>query len=365
MALDAQAVIIDSGSHTCKVGLGLEAAPNAMFRSIVGLIKCCGMPYLYKDHYIGEEALQKCGILILRTPLNQGVITNWDDLEKLWMHAFYTELKVPPEEHPVILTQSLRNSKYNREKTVQVLFETFSVPALYLAVPEVMVLIATGRETGIVLDCGHTGVNCLPVSSLSPLPYALLSSPIAGKSLTEYLTSMITQRWDFFTVKKDDSLVTHMKEQLCYVALDCASELRKALTASYELPDGNALSLCAERCCPEALFQPGLLNDETPGLDELLLQAINRCSCDIRGSLYRNIVVSGGSSLFPGFTERLTKEVESKTSETVSITAPMERKYLPWVGCSVLSGLSSFQSLCVTQADYEEVGPSIIHRKGL
>ncbi|CAB1313432.1 unnamed protein product [Coregonus sp. 'balchen'] len=297
---ETTALVCDNGSGLVKAGFAGDDAPRAVFPSIVGRPRHQGVMVGMgqKDSYVGDEAQSKRGILTLKYPIEHGIITNWDDMEKIWHHTFYNELRVAPEEHPVLLTEAPLNPKANREKMTQ------AVLSLY----------ASGPEREIVRD---------------------------------------------------------IKEKLCYVALDFENEMATAassssLEKSYELPDGQVITIGNERFrCPETLFQPSFIGMESAGIHETTYNGIMKCDIDIRKDLYANNVLSGGTTMYPGIGDRMQKEITALAPSTMKIKmiAPPERKYSVWIGGSILASLSTFQAMWISKDEYEEAGPSIVHRK--
>lgn len=367
-----QALVLDNGTGMCKAGFSGDEAPSCVFPCVIGRPKHLEvMDVNHKDTFVGDEAQIKRGVLDITYPIEHGIVLNWDDMEKIWHHTFYNELRVDPDQHPVLLTEAPMNPKANRERMTQIMFETFNVPAMYISIQAILSLYAAGRTTGCVVDSGDGVTHIVPVYDGYIIPHAIQRVNLAGRDLTEYMSKLLTERGYSFTTSAEMEIVRDIKELMSYVAFDFEAEMAKAkesgeLERSYELPDGNVICIETERFrCPEVLFRPSLIGKECLGMHESTYKTIMTCDIDLRKDMFENIVMSGGTTMFDGINNRLTKELTQLAPNgiKVRVVTPPERKYSVWIGGSILSSLNTFQDIWISREEYDEAGPEIIHRK--
>merc|ERR1712098_42916 len=293
MADEIAALVVDNGSGMMKAGGAGDEAPRAVFPSIVGRPKnvsvMVGMDQ--KDHFVGTEADQKRGMLKLTYPVEHGIVSDWDDMEKIWHHTFYNELRVSPEEHPSLLTEAPMNPKANREKMTQIIFETFSAPAFYVQIQAVLSLYASGRTTGIVFDSGDGVSHTVPIYEGYTLPHAIQRIDLAGRDLTDWMVKILMEKGYSFTTTAEKEIVKNIKETHSFVALDYDKALEEVKNSTehqkdYELPDGQVIQIDSERFrCPEVLFKPNFIGKEFAGIHRQVYDSIMTSDIDIRRDL--------------------------------------------------------------------------------
>ncbi|KAF9430750.1 actin [Entomortierella beljakovae] len=347
-----------------KAGLESEKKPSVVFQTVVGRPISGAQPGTEKEAYIGAEAFSKRDILSLKYPIECGVITNWDDMEKIWNHTLFNELKVDPSQSSILLTDNPLNTKYNREKMTQIMFENFNAKAINLSNQSVLSLYSAGLTTGLVLDSGGGSTHAVPIFDSCILTHAIERNGIGGYEVSKYLMKLLEGRdYKFDTTGEGDA--KKIKEKLCYVSLDFDEDLAqanifKANPATYDLPDGQKIALNSERfMAPEVLFKPSYLDSEEPGIHEVAYNSIMKTDMNIRRSLYSNIVLVGGSTLFKGFDDRLMLEIGRLVPSAIQVKVT-DREFAPWIGGSIIAPINP--SIWFTREEFNEFGASLIHR---
>ncbi|KAG9482260.1 hypothetical protein GDO78_011121 [Eleutherodactylus coqui] len=375
--MDSPVVIFDNGSGLCKAGVSGDALPKSVFSSVVGRShirmrqNTSLLGIRQKDFYVGEDAQSRRGVLTLTYPIERGVITSWDDIEKIWTHTYDQELCLQASAHPVLLTEVPLNPIQNREKMAEIMFESFDVPGMFVASQGVLTLYSSGTTTGMFVNSGEGVTHMVPVYEGYIMPHAVARLDVAGRDITECLMGFLMENGYSFVSSAEREIARDIKEHLCFVQPEPMENLMRStteVTRAYSLPDGNTVKLGSQRFrAPEILFAPANIGMEAPGIHELLHKSVMKCPIDIRRDLYSNIVLSGGTTLFPGLDERLLKEMERlvPSGVKVNVNLPEKRKYSVWVGASIISSISAFRDLLIPKSDYKDVGPNVLHRKYL
>jgi len=379
-------VVCDNGTGFVKCGFAGDNFPAHIFPSIVG------RPILrseekiqnvqLKEIMIGDECTAARDMLETAYPISNGIVTNWEDMTHLYNYTFFDRLKIDPKEHKIMLTEAAMNPKKNREKLVECMFETYGFDGVHCSIQAVLTLYAQGLLTGVVVDSGDGVTHIVPVYEGFAMPDKIKRLDIAGRHLTEYLIKLLLLRGYTFNRTADFETVREIKEKLCYVGYDLELEKKLALETTtvmsqYTLPDGRVIKVGAERFeAPEALFQPSLIGVESRGLGQLIFDSINQSDMDTRPELYKHIVLSGGSTMYPGLPSRLEKEIRKCYLDTVAkgnkaqasklklrIEDPPRRKHMVFLGGSVLADImKDKEAFWMTKAEWEEKGTAVLSK---
>jgi len=379
-------VVCDNGTGFVKCGFAGANFPTAIFPSMIG------RPILrfeekvenvvIKDVMVGDEASKLRMMLQISYPLENGIVRKWDEMEHLWDYTFHERLKVNPKECKILLTEPPLNPKQNREKLVQIMFEKYGFKAVYVGVQAVLTLYAQGLMTGVVVDSGDGVTHVVPVHSGFSLPHLTRRLDVAGGAVTRFMIRLLLLRGYAFNRTADFETVRQIKEKLCYVAYDTQFEKKLAqettvLVQSYELPDTRVIRVGSERFeAPECLFQPHLVDVDGGGMADILFDSINKADQDLRPDFYQHVVLSGGTSMYPGLPSRLEKEIKqlwlTKVANNdfkrlatfkVRIEDPPRRKHMVFLGGAVLSQIMKDKAnFWMTQEEYQSEGLNVLKK---
>lgn len=285
---DAPTIVIDNGTYNIKAGFGGDYQPIDIFPSIVGRPKHYSLLDQIYDVYVGDDAYTRSCVLSLTYPIENGIITNWNDMEKVWKHTFKSILhKDDPSEHSLVLTESISNPKLNREKAAQIIFETFNIPCYFAKSQEYFSLLSAGKIDGLVCYIGENSYQTASFSEGTFIPNSLNTIKIGGKTLTLWLNEMLSKRGHEFTSFVELEMVRKIKEESCYVSFDYDNEQYAMFHSIYKSQYGNKIKLYNEVFkCPELLFKPQLNDIEYEGIDKTIVNSINRCDSDLQSTLF-------------------------------------------------------------------------------
>ncbi|KAK2953094.1 putative Actin A [Blattamonas nauphoetae] len=398
------AAIIDVGTGYTKMGLSTNTSPQYIIPTMLGerdktltsssITKKQGLDEL--DFLIGDEAFENQKAYPPTRFMDHAIVADWDKMEKFYEQCYYRYLRINPEEHPVILTEPPLNTPENREYLAEVMFETFNVPGMYIAVQAVLAMCSTWISksqtnktlTGTVIDSGDGVTHIIPVSDGSVIPSAIKHIPIAGGDLTKFILDNLRERGEQIPQDEMLTIARTIKEQNCYVTSDIVKEynlydqkpdeffktfegINRVTKKPFSVGVGYERFLA-----PEVFFNPNILSaDYTVPVPMLVDQAIQQSPIDCRRPLYGNICLSGGSTMFKHFDKRMQKEIQKLVNERldsaekrtgakptpidVKVIGTKYQRFAVFFGGSMIASSETFPTLCKTKAQYDEYGPAI------
>ncbi|KAE8352721.1 actin family [Aspergillus coremiiformis] len=381
-------IVLDGGTGFLKVGYAAQNFPEHQFPSIVGrpILRTEEQAgdIVVKDIMCGDEAAAARSMLQISYPMENGIVKNWDDMQHLWNYTFYEKMNIDPTGRKILLTEPPMNPLKNREKMAEVMLEGYNFGGVYVAIQAVLALYAQGLSSGVVVDSGDGVTHIIPVYESTVLNHHIRRLDVAGRDVTRNLIALLLRRGYALNRTADFETVRQIKEKLCYVSYDLEldkklSEDTTVLVESYTLPDGRVIRVGSERFeAPECLFQPHLVDVDQPGIAELLFNTIQGADVDVRSSLYKAVVLSGGSSMYPGLPSRLEKELkqlwltrvlhgdpERLNKFKVRIEDPPRRRHMVFLGGAVLANLiADKEDMWVSKQEWQEQGARALDKLG-
>ncbi|EPS64546.1 hypothetical protein M569_10234 [Genlisea aurea] len=416
----SEVVVLDNGGGLIKAGLAGDhdptfTVPNCTARS------SSSKKWLLADQLLspGEDLTSAA----IRRPFDRGYLINPDLQSSIWSHLFTHLLKIHPPNVALLLTQPLLTPPSIQRSVDEIVFEEFGFKSLFLAdSPSLVHLYEASRnpyglvskfQTSLVVDCGFSFTHAAPVFQNFTLNYGIKRMDLGGKALTNYLKELVSYR--SVNVMDESFIMDDVKEKLCFVSLDLLKDLDIArrngkdnlIKCSYVLPDGithmkgfvknpddvnryndgcpspdgdmafsemqdgthksqNEFTLTNERfLVPEMLFRPADLGMNEGGIAECIVRAVNCCHPHLHPVLYESIILTGGSTLFPRFAQRLEREIRGLVPDEYRVNVITQEDPIVgvWRGGSLLGSSPEFEAMCVTRSEYEEVGSSRCHKR--
>jgi centractin len=386
-------IIIDIGSGIIKAGISGQDSPKTIFQNYIGEPKYLKVLRSFtkdnqemQEQYIGSDCTKYLGILKLRYPVKNGIFENEQDILTVFKYIFQ-KLEIDNEEireHPILITEPLLNPYSNREKIASALFENLSAPAIFFGSQPILSLFSTSNTNGIILESGEGVTQSCVVYEGYSIPNSFIRNNYGGRDVTEYFKILLKRQGYNFNTSSEFEIVRKMKEEICFTAINSTSNnplsnmsnnieisnnknKNEISGNTYNLPDGNSIKIGEEKSlAPEILFNPSIIGSEFLSFQEMIVTSINKCDIDIRKSLYSNVLISGGNTLFKGIQEKFHTEIKylAPKNMKVKVHTPNNRLFCCWTGGNVISTLEIFKKMWVSREEWMEKGnKSLIHVK--
>ncbi|XP_028398230.1 uncharacterized protein LOC114521861 [Dendronephthya gigantea] len=368
-------IIIDLGSSSIKAGfLEEQTWPQVILPSVYAVNRDDS-----KHRFYGYEALNPLVrnsarlVYPLRSPLTIGKsLLDPNDLIG-FLEIIFKELQVDLNNYQIVMTTPVNLRDQDKERLVEILFDYFQVGAVYMKCQTILSMYSYSSTCGIIVNIGDH-IDVVPVEEGYVVESGVKSLPFGGGLATDHFSRLMASSGYRYFTEVESYIAEYLKVKTCYVSADFAKETEEfseidCLTvdmSEFDLPSGDKfVTVAKERFTAfEGLFQPDLWGKDTPGLPDLVYDAVMACSIDSRKELCRNIFLSGATTKIPGFMERLQTELRRKfpSSLVIQIHAAPDRQFAAFIGAAVLASLETFQDLCITRDEWEETGPELLKK---
>jgi len=379
-------IVCDNGTGFVKTGYAGENFPTLIFPSMIG------KPLMrseedfknveLKDIMVGDECAKYRAMLETSYPVSEGIVKDWEGMKHLWDYT-WKRMNIDPTEHKVLLTEPPSNPVKNKANMCKHMFEVYNFSAVKVSIQAMLVLYAQGLMTGVVVDSGDGVSHVVPVWEGIVPAHLIKRLNIAGRHITKYLIKLLQVRGYNLNRSADLETARQIKEQCCFIGYDLDIENTLALETTtlikkFTLPDGRVIKMDRERYqAPEVLFNPELMSVEQDGIAKMLFKMINEADIDLRAAFYKHIVLSGGSTMYPGLPSRMEKEMrhmylteilkgdkKALSKFKLRIEDPPRRKHMVFLGGSVLADImKAREEFWITKAEWEDEGERILSKK--
>lgn len=381
-------VICDTGTGVIKAGLAGEQEPSVQLPNLLGrpVMRADGMiAGQVEDLMIGDEANAARSVLQLSRPIQNGVVKDWEGMEAVWDYTFKKLGIVNPADHKVLQTEAALNPSRNREKMVEIMFEKYGFAGVNVSVQAILALNSRGLQSGFVVDSGDGVTHLVPVTEGYLEPALVQRVNLAGRHVTEQLMKLLVGQGHPLNSTTDFETVREVKQKLCYVAYDPEAEKKLArettlVDRQYVLPDSRTMRVGAERfMAPEILFNPALAgHGDADGLADLVFNTIRKSDIHVQKDYFQQILLSGGTTMFPGMSSRLEKDLKalylknvlrgdtSRASKfRVHVEDPPHRQHMVFLGASIMADAYEQQAnsrFWISRQEYQDSGAGAVHR---
>lgn len=325
-------LVLDLGSSEIKAGISTSSEyhiPDLVIRNSIGHWNGSfdlSSRNKYKPILIGNE-INDFYHYDVTHPMKNGIIDDDRVSEEIDIlrYIFEDQLNICPNEHPLFLCCPIQMGNNSIDTLYEIFFETFDFPMIQMQPQPLMSLYGHGLVTGIVVDSGKSHTDIVPVHDSKILYKNAFHSNFGGRDITQFI--YISFLYNFGrNYAAEMEICKKIKEKMCFVSQDIKLERKIGNeTTSYDnyyaLEKGRKIKVSHQRCeAPEIMFTKQFDIERNSGIHKCIFDTIMKTDESLHDTFFKNIIISGNNTKFPGFGSRLQKEMKRMVSMTFLVT---------------------------------------------